>query len=150
MSDDLANGLEAFFSQQHREADAHWAAVEAAVQAGECAGIQAATAAFVRSLRQHLDLEEKVLFPEFVVATGIQHGPTTVMTAEHRQMRALLDEIEAAAEGDDREALIGQGDSLLMLTQQHNMKEEAMLYPMCEDHLQERWSHILQRAREFV
>ena len=54
---------------------------------------------------------------------------------EHEQMRAMMNTAAAALAGGDREGFLGQVDSLLITMQQHNMKEENVLYPMCDQHL---------------
>ena len=76
-----------------------------------------------------------MLFPAFEDATGMRMGPTQVMRMEHEQMRAMMNAAAAALAGGDREGFLGQVDSLLITMQQHNMKEENVLYPMCDQHL---------------
>lgn len=133
-----------FFTADHRACDELWAAVEVAAEAGDTAGARAAFAAFDAATRRHFEMEEEVLFPAFEAATGMTMGPTRMMRIEHEQMRALLGRMAAtAASGLDE--LVEQGDTLLMLTQQHNAKEEGMLYPMAEAELRGQW-HDLARA----
>ena len=36
-------------------------------------------------------------------------------------------------------------DTLLIMIQQHNMKEENVLYPMCDQHLTDDASSLLER-----
>jgi iron-sulfur cluster repair protein YtfE (RIC family) len=38
-------------------------------------------------------------------------------------------------QSQDAEAYLGHSETLLLLMRQHNMKEEQVLYPMCEQHL---------------
>jgi len=74
-----------------------------------------------------------VIFPAFEQATGMTDGgPTSVMRSEHAQMRGLIEQMGVAADADNYDELVDIGDTLLMLTQQHNQKEEQMLYPMCD------------------
>jgi hemerythrin-like domain-containing protein len=141
--------LSAFFTTQHREADSRWEPVEQAAESGDAKLLSSAFASFEHSLRQHLLLEEEVLFPAFEEATGIVQGPTMVMRAEHRQMRALLDEISAALDRGECDAVLDTGDTLLTMIAQHNMKEEAMLYRMCEQALAARWPELLARAANY-
>ena len=47
-----------------------------------------------------------------------------------------------ALEAGDTAELIDQGDTLLMLIQQHNSKEEAMLYPLAERSLASQWPEL--------
>ena len=80
----------------------------------------------------HFEAEEGVLFPAFEAATGMGHGPTEMMRHEHEQMRTLLAQLESACDAHDGDGYSGIAETLLMLMQQHNMKEENILYPMCD------------------
>lgn len=92
-----------------------------------------ALAAFRNALLEHIAMEEDVLFPAFEAESGMgEGGPSAAMRAEHGQMRALLDQMRGAAERRDEKAYLGLADTLLVLMQQHNMKEESMMYPMLE------------------
>jgi hemerythrin-like domain-containing protein len=134
-----------FFTQDHRACDERWVKVESAAEGGDPAAIQASWEAYDRAQRHHLEMEEEVLFPAFEDATGMTGGPTQVMRMEHEQMRGLLDQMASAMTGGDVQELIDLGDTLLMLIQQHNQKEEGMLYPMAERALASNWEDI--RAR---
>jgi hemerythrin-like domain-containing protein len=59
-------------------------------------------------------------------------GPTEVMRTEHAQMRGLLQEMAIAVAGADQDRYLGLSETLNMLMQQHNLKEENMLYPMSD------------------
>lgn len=85
-----------------------------------------------QQLEAHFSTEEATLFPAFEAATGMSSGPTAVMRAEHRQMRDLLAQMEAAIAQRDGPEFSGNAETLLILMQQHNMKEENILYPMCD------------------
>jgi len=83
-------------------------------------------------MERHFQKEEDTLFPAFEQATGNAMGPTRVMRLEHRQMRDALAEMSNALAGGDLEDYLGQAETLLILMQQHNIKEEQILYPMCD------------------
>ncbi len=144
----LSAGPRAWFTADHRDCDAHWAAVEAAVDAGQDPATPWAD--FDRSMRRHFEMEEQVLFPAFENETGMTHGPTAVMRHEHAQMRALLDQMGRRADGRDWSALLDEGDTLMMLVQQHNMKEEGMLYPMMEMHLGHVWRLQVPKLERYL
>jgi hemerythrin-like domain-containing protein len=72
------------------------------------------------------------------------------MRMEHDQMRGLLDQMGAALERGDHDALLDQGDTLLMLIQQHNQKEEGMLYPMSERALASEWPALHDRLAAYL
>ena len=119
----------------HRHCDDLFVAAEDAVQRGDWA---AAAPAFERlrdQMNAHFSAEEELLFPAFEAATGNSSGPTRVMRLEHEQMRPLLAQLEAACAAHDAEAYAGVAETLLILMQQHNMKEENILYPMCDQAL---------------
>lgn len=139
-------GLAEHFTTDHRRCDERWAEVEAAVAAGDASSAAAAWQRFERGMRHHFSMEEDVLFPAFEAQTGLHDaGPTVVMRSEHVQMRGVLDQMAAAAERGDYRELVDQGDALLMLIQQHNAKEEGMLYPMAERTLGDRWPELQER-----
>lgn len=124
-------GLVQFFTEDHHACDALWGEVEGAP---DLAGAVEAWRRFDTAMRRHLGWEESVLFPAFEDATGHHgFGPTYMMRGEHEQMRALLDEMDRCAVTGDYTGLTEQGDTLMMMIQQHNAKEEGMLYPMTED-----------------
>ncbi len=144
----VEDGVLAFFSADHTACDEAWVVVE---QAGEDAGKAAtAFARFATLMERHLRMEEEVLFPAFEEATGMRGmGPTEVMRHEHRQMRALLSDMAAAVNEGRFDALFDLGDTLLMVIQQHNVKEEGMLYPMAEQHLGD-WAPIAGKLRAYL
>ena len=59
-------------------------------------------------------------------------GPTMIMRGEHTQMRELLDEMAQSIADRDSDSYLGQSETLLMIMQQHNLKEQQMLYPMTD------------------
>ncbi len=138
-------GPQAFFTEDHRRCDELWAELEAAGGGPEA---REAWQAFDQAMRQHFAMEEQVLFPAIEEASGMGGmGPTQVMRMEHVQMRGLLDQMAAAAERDDFDAVLDQGDTLLMLIQQHNVKEENVLYPLAEQTLARQWQPLAERLR---
>ena len=122
-------------ADDHRACDEEFAAIEQAAKRGDWAVAASALKVFADAIERHLSAEENVLFPAFEAATGMSMGPTRVMRMEHIQMRSLLDDLRAAVEGGDAASFSGQAETLLILMQQHNLKEENILYPMCDQHL---------------
>jgi hemerythrin-like domain-containing protein len=51
---------------------------------------------------------------------------------EHDQMRELFDQMNAALAAHDGNTFAGLAETLLILMQQHNVKEEQILYPMSD------------------
>lgn len=142
--------LSEYFTLDHQSCDSQWGDVERAVETGDATEVTRSWQRFEANLRQHLAMEEQVLFPAFERKTGMTGGgPTFVMRSEHDQMRGLLAQMAEAAARGDHDELLDQGDTLLMLIQQHNQKEEAMLYPMAERALASDWAELRARLEEF-
>ena len=121
--------------EHHKHCDEIFADAEEACAKGDWAAGAAAFESFREQLETHFASEEELLFPAFEEASGMTSGPTAVMRGEHLQMRDLLAEMRAAIEARDGDAFSGAGETLLILMQQHNMKEENILYPMCDNAL---------------
>jgi iron-sulfur cluster repair protein YtfE (RIC family) len=121
--------------QHHKHCDEIFADAEEACGNGDWTAGAAAFESFRVQLETHFASEEELLFPAFEAATGMTSGPTEVMRGEHRQMRDLLAQMQGAVESRDSDAFGGAAETLLILMQQHNMKEENILYPMCDNAL---------------
>jgi iron-sulfur cluster repair protein YtfE (RIC family) len=116
--------------------------------AGDWKQAASGIAAFREALLEHIAMEEEVLFPAFEAETGMSEGgPSATMRDEHVQIRALLDELaDAAARRDERHYLVS-ADTLLALMQQHNMKEESMMYPMIDQAAPGRADELIAKCR---
>ncbi len=119
----------------HKHCDELFSAAEEAAQSGQWQACSDATERFAQAMLTHFEAEENILFPAFENATGMAGGPTQMMRMEHGQMRELLSQLKAAMQAKDAETFSGVAETLLILMQQHNMKEENILYPMCDQAL---------------
>ncbi|MBC8258811.1 MAG: hemerythrin domain-containing protein [SAR324 cluster bacterium] len=137
-----------FMAADHARCDQLYADGESELLAGNFEEGRENMTAFDLGMRRHFEMEEEILFPAFEQATGMTQGPTMVMRAEHTQMNAILEQMEEALESGDTDTILGAGETLLMMMQQHNMKEEGMLYPMADQHLAEQAANLIQRMRE--
>ncbi len=142
-------GLKAYFQNDHRRLDSIWGSVEGAADKGDTAQAATLWMQFSAGMRRHLDMEEKVLFPALEDATGMHGGgPTFVMRSEHTQMRGVMDRMDEAAASGNMESILDEGDTLLMLLQQHNVKEEGILYPMADQFLAGQAADIFARIEK--
>ena len=121
-----------FLAAEHRCCDEIFTAAEEAAQSGDLARCRADFQQFQTAMERHFQKEEEGLFPAFEEASGMFMGPTRVMRLEHQQMRETFAEMNNALASGDLEEFLGQAETLLILMQQHNIKEEQMLYPMCD------------------
>lgn len=127
--------IPSYMTARHRHCDESFIAAESAVAAKDWAKAGGYWEIFTADLEHHLQQEEEILFPAFENATGMTMGPTQVMRAEHRQMRELVTEMAQALTMQNKDQFLGLSETLMILMQQHNMKEEQMLYPMTQNHL---------------
>ncbi len=137
-----------FMTAEHRECDRLFAEAEAAVAAGDWTEATARFTAFADLTLLHLRREEEVLFPEFEARTGMTDGPTRVMRMEHDQMRTLLEAMRRALADHDADTFLGEAETFMILTQQHDMKEEQVLYPMSDQALSDDGASVLGRMKE--
>jgi hemerythrin-like domain-containing protein len=127
--------IEAFMAQDHKACDDRFARAEAAAGKGDWAAAASEFAAFRKAMERHFEMEESVLFSAFEDRTGMAGGPTMVMREEHEQMRGVLAMLGEAVEAHDADEYLGQAETLNVLMQQHNLKEEQVLYRMMDEHL---------------
>ncbi len=137
--------IKTFLLDDHRHCDDLFAAVEQALARLDWERAATAFASLHSAMEQHFVAEETILFPAFEAKTGMSRGPTEVMRVEHAQMRELLAAAQQSLQARDADDYAGNAETLLIMMQQHNMKEEHVLYPMCDDHLADQSGALLQR-----
>ncbi len=121
--------------QHHHHCDDLFAIAEAEAAAGCWPAAAKHLGAFASELKEHFSTEEELLFPAFENQNGMRHGPTMMMRLEHAQMRELVEQMQAALTATNGDAFAGAAETLLIMMQQHNIKEENILYPMCDQSL---------------
>ena len=126
------NTILEFLGSDHHACDDLFASAEAAVAQKNWGSARTLFERFRAAMAHHLAMEEDVLFPAFEARTGMRAGPTQVMRMEHTQMRDLLQGMQNAVAAANQNGFLGLSETLNMLMQQHNLKEENMLYPMSD------------------
>lgn len=121
-----------YLRTEHRECDTYFAKAEEAVAHGNWEDAVNEFETFAHETLQHFKKEEEELFPAFEAQTGQTQGPTMVMRYEHEQVRGLIGKMAHALDDKDKDAYLSLAESMMILLQQHNMKEEQMLYAMCD------------------
>jgi len=121
-----------YLTSEHRECDNIFARAESAAASGDFELAQEEFLKFADETLLHFKKEEEELFPAFEAATGSDQGPTMVMKHEHEQVRGLMGKMAGAIESKDKDAYLSLAESMMILLQQHNMKEEQMLYGMSD------------------
>lgn len=141
------HNIKNFMAGDHRQCDELLVTAEQAVASRSWEAASAAFAGFQQAVLQHFAAEENILFPAFETKTGMLSGPTQVMRGEHVQMRELMAAAQEALVAQDADDYEGNVETLFIMMQQHNVKEENVLYPMCDQLLSAQVDALLPRLQ---
>jgi len=133
----MSHSLVTQFQAEHRHCNALFLYAERLAAAAQWGEAQLTLDDFGRALEAHLAAEEEMLFTTLEAWYGGPVLPAQAMRREHAEMRSLLRDLEEAARAGDADEFAGLADTLLTLMQQHDAKEERVLYPMAERMLAE-------------
>ena len=112
----------------HRRLDAIAGDLYAMIEDGELERAEGAFADLDEGLRRHIRVEEEVLFPLFDQRT-LMIGPSRVMRHEHRAIERMLSDLGRALGKCNQPDAAAALNELLHTLEQHNLKEERVLYP---------------------
>lgn len=136
-----------FLVPDHQRCDHLFASAEDAAAQGDWGNATAEFIRFQEALLHHFAMEEEVMFPAFESRTGMTQGPTAMMRLEHRQMTDLVNQMVDSLSRKESNAYLGESDTLLILMQQHNIKEEQMLYRMADQVLASELDELVESMR---
>lgn len=135
-----------FMTDDHKTCDNYFADAETATLTDDWGDAEAAFKAFRNGMAKHFRMEEDVLFPSLKSAGG-PAGPVHVMLMEHAQIKELLKQMGEAVERKDAQEYGGLAETLLMVMQQHNHKEENILYPIIDEILSKDMDALFERMK---
>jgi hemerythrin-like domain-containing protein len=137
-----------FMTNQHRDCDDKLTLVEDAIEKKDFDEAMLKYMEFKNETLHHFSLEEGYLFPMFEEQSGMgSMGPTQVMRMEHDQTRGLFSKMDEAMNAKDSDRFYGLSDSMLILLQQHNAKEEQMLYTLIQNTFNAQNDEIVEKLR---
>lgn len=135
-----------YMMNDHREVDAIFERARSAAASADWTTVERDGEMFLRRIEQHIVMEETVLFPAFDEASGMSGaGPSQMMCSEHALMRPMFAQMRAAAQSHDMAQYLQAANSVHEILQQHNMKEEQMMYPMADQALGQQGAQSLVR-----
>lgn len=105
---------------------------------------------FHDALRQHIRMEEKILFPAFEQIIPGSSGPIAILRMEHVQIHGIISRMSEAIERFDTVDYVLHAETLTLLMQQHTMKEDDMLYPLLDKALAAKRNTIIRAMAEFL
>lgn len=123
---DLAGGRRAgaILRRDHERLEKLYDAFLASYVTGDWNAVRAQWELFEPALRQHIDTEEQVVFPEF---EAVDAAETRVLAADHAELRRLLGTLGVAI---DLHALPQRdAQELVARLRAHGAREEVLLYP---------------------
>lgn len=118
-------------TQHHRECDQGLSLVEEYLEGSKFRPALEAFHVWKKLNYDHFSTEEELLFPRTESVMG-KIPPIQVMLMEHQQIKGLFNDIESAIQNGDKNRAIGIIETCMIMIQQHNMKEEQILYPIIE------------------
>ena len=124
--------IKEFMTNDHRECDNLYAPLEEALNSADFEKALALFVPFKKAMLRHFAMEEDVLFPKMEEFVGSGEGPIYVMKMEHNQIRSIINQLGEAIEAKNQAKALGLGETFMIMTQQHNMKEEQILYTMAD------------------
>jgi len=133
-----------YMSANHHDCDEAFAIAEQAALANNWSEAEAAFNNFRTELAKHFRMEEDKLFPALLSAGG-PAGPVQMMRMEHAQMNTLIEQMAITLTHQDAQGYDGLSETLLIVMQQHNLKEEQMLYPIADHFLASQREALLAR-----
>ncbi len=139
-----------FMTNKHRECDHLLTQAEDFLDNGEFDEALGKYIAFKNETLLHFKMEEEYLFPLLENKSGMGNmGPTNVMRMEHTQAKSLFEKMDEAYNAKDKERAFALGESMNILLQQHNLKEEQMLYTMMNNTLAQNAQEIVEKLQDY-
>ncbi|MES2116572.1 MAG: hemerythrin domain-containing protein [Pseudomonadota bacterium] len=138
------NKVSQFLEHDHARCDSLYVDVVNCVAARDWAQAALRFPEFAEAMQLHIDMEESVVYPAFEQALGNDSGPTRIMRAEHQLLREILHRMTAAILHRDLIEFSDHADTFRLTTQQHNLKEEGMLFPLVDKMLHHRYDELVQ------
>ena len=135
-----------FMSTHHHACDEAFAIAEQAALANNWGEAETAFNNFRTDMAKHFRMEEDELFPT-LLSVGGPAGPVRVMRMEHAQMNTLIEQMAGTLDRKDAQGYGGMAETLLIVMQQHNLKEEQMLYPIADHFLATQREALLGRMQ---
>lgn len=124
-----------FFENDHREIDA----IFEGLSYRDAAKDLSLFSEFDRRLERHIRWEEDLLFPAIgAINPMIAQGPVRIMKLEHEAIRHSKAKAKEAFEKGDLAGSREHCETVKEVLTQHNMKEEQILYPACDQSLDDR------------
>lgn len=122
-------GVREFLGEDNRRLDSILRNAARLAHDGSFAAALRSFGEFRCGLARHIEMEEQVLFPALERLTGRSGGPTAVLKMEHLEIQRLIAAIGASLRAEDLAGVLDKLPELATRLEEHNAKEENVLYP---------------------
>lgn len=122
-------------TKDHRDCDLFFEKIDQLIQKKDFDKIVKTLSTWKMKNFNHFEIEENLLFKELEAKIGSKIPPVQMMEHEHIQIRNLICETIDNFNLDDIKTFLGNIDTCFMMIQQHNIKEEQILYPLIDREL---------------
>lgn len=136
-----------YMTDDHRKCDENFGQIEILVEQNNFDEAKKEFSKWKMGMENHLRKEEGYLFSQVEAKLGGKIGPIIVMEMEHQQMRDLFERMDRSIDEKDVNTYLGLSESCMILIQQHNMKEEQMLYPLIDRALSEEANEVMDKLQ---
>lgn len=136
-----------YLIDDHYQCDEQLCTADACLRNGDWEGARIGFRRFQGALERHLTIEENIVFPAFEKTLQGAAGPASMLRGEHRQIRAVVSRMYAALASSDPLDYLIHSETLLILMQQHSLKEEDILYPHLDRLLGDKRHEIIEAMR---
>lgn len=132
--DGAERGVAEYLQWDHERLDGVLQTFHSHVRSGAWSAAEERFGVFRTGLERHIRMEEEILFPVFEQSSPMSGcGPTTVMRSEHVNIKEILAQVVTDTAGRSESGIARALDALAVVLGGHNMKEENILYPMCDE-----------------
>lgn len=122
-------------TQDHRHCDELFENIENFVSKKEFERAGILLENWIKKNLTHFETEEEIIFKKLDEKMGMIIPPVQMMLHEHSQIRNLIKQMRDSLKDKDSALFLGTAESCFMMIQQHNMKEEQILYPLIDKNL---------------
>ena len=103
----------------------------------------------INSLKQHMTLEEEVLYPAYEARFQTHHSPTKALREEHRKIVRFRRDMLLVIKSRDSEHVLDCLHQLENLMIKHHEKEEDIFLPMASIILEDNRDELTEKLHTF-
>lgn len=137
-----------YLCHEHHHCDAMFERMQGSLDRQDWSGLDTHFHQFDDALKQHMRMEEKVLFPAFLRFIQQAEGPISMLRLEHQRIQTVLERMLDALKRFNTIDFLLHTETLTLLIRQHYVKEEEMLYPLLDRVLSDKRAPILHAMGE--